>query len=131
MGLRASVERLDDDDLNRDELSMRVRFNVHRASDCEKPVLYVVLKMSVMVVRTFFPAYLPRVMMATRPTLRTTQSSSASVVHDIYPPSQLTLHRCCRRSMGVVVDNLVFEAVKFRCGRVSQPFPSKLQDWSV
>lgn len=62
----------------------------------------------VQVSRTFFPAYLPRVMMATRPTLRTTQSPSASVVHSTQLPCLLTLHRCCRRSLGVVIEGLVF-----------------------
>lgn len=36
-------------------------------------------------------------------------------------PSQLTLHRCWRRSMGVFVDGLVFEVVKIGCGRVGSP----------
>ena len=63
--------------------------------------------------RTFFPAYLPRVMMATRPTLRTRQIHQLPLFNLPSAPFQLTLHSCGWRSAvdGLVVDCL-FDLVK-------------------
>ena len=63
--------------------------------------------------RTFFPAYLPRVMMATRPTLRTRQIHQLPLFSLPSVIFQLTLHSCGRRSAvdGLVVD-CFFELVK-------------------
>lgn len=79
--------------------------------------------------RTFFPAYLPRVMMATRPTLRTIRCCVSMSVRMICGINiALTLHRrgCWRiksSSLGVIEDR------EFPCGRVLSPSPEHDFDW--
>ena len=71
MGLGASIERLDYDDLKPEFLSSLVVY--------VKGMIYALLQClnylkAGFMEHTFFPAYLPRVMIATRPTLRTTKT---------------------------------------------------------
>jgi hypothetical protein len=56
---------------------------------------------------TFFPAYLPRVMMATRPTLRTIQNKISDRFRSIRDNISIATHTSCRLSFGVelIVDS--------------------------